>query len=182
MQKFIMLITFLMQSSINSLSPEAAFTHIFKTHYWPFRESLSGSGSDLVETIEIREAIPDLLGKLNIKSMLDAACGDFNWTAKINLPCEKYIGVDIIKELIIKNNQLYCDRQREFIYMDLYRMVPQKVDLILCRDCLVHHPYKSAQQIISNFKKSGSTYLLATTFPLMMTNIDIKQIGFDWRN
>jgi len=51
--------------------------------------------------------------------------------------------------------------------------------LIFSRDCLVHLSYKDAIKIIHNFKKSGSKYLLTTTFTNREENIDLGD-GF-WR-
>ena len=42
---------------------------------------------------------------------------------------------------------------------------PPKVDLILCRDALVHMSYHDIRATLCNFVASGSTYVLMTTFP-----------------
>jgi hypothetical protein len=47
------------------------------------------------------------------------------------------------------------------------------VDLILCRDCLIHLSLKYMADAIYNFKSSGSKYLLATTYTLTHKNRDI---------
>jgi hypothetical protein len=47
------------------------------------------------------------------------------------------------------------------------------VDLVLCRDCLVHLSSKDAVAALRNLKRSGSTYLLATTFPEHTDNPDV---------
>ncbi|MDR3128872.1 MAG: class I SAM-dependent methyltransferase, partial [Tannerellaceae bacterium] len=48
-----------------------------------------------------------------------------------------------------------------------------KVDLIFCKDCLQHLSYKNVQAALDNFKKSGSKYLLVTSYPKTLKNYDI---------
>jgi hypothetical protein len=47
-----------------------------------------------------------------------------------------------------------------------------KADAILCRDCLVHLPVKDVLAAVELFKQSGSTYLIATTFPKKKENVE----------
>ncbi|KKL68199.1 hypothetical protein LCGC14_2127340, partial [marine sediment metagenome] len=68
------------------------FSEIFFQNAWDCEESLSGSGSSLVQTVSIRKELPILLKKINAMSLLDIPCGDFNWLNKTNLTIDKYIG------------------------------------------------------------------------------------------
>ena len=56
-------------------------------------------------------------------------------------------------------------------------------DLILCRDLLVHLTNEQALKVIDNFKESGSTYLLATTFVNLERNVELRvpRFGVGWR-
>jgi hypothetical protein len=54
------------------------------------------------------------------------------------------------------------------------------VDLILCRDCLVHLPLADAVNAVDNLRRSGSQYLLTTTFVNRDDNRDIPAAG-GWR-
>jgi hypothetical protein len=142
-------------------------------------ESASGGGSTLSATIRLRELLPQLLRELGTKSMLDAPCGDFNWMSRIPLPLDIYLGCDIVPELIEKNKQKYENSKRRFSNLDITRDPLPRVDLILCRDCLVHFSYENILATIANFIKSGSKYLLTTTFTQREKNKDI--ITGDWR-
>jgi hypothetical protein len=53
------------------------------------------------------------------------------------------------------------------------------VDLIFCRDCLVHFSYEHIQEALTNIKNSGSQYLLTTSFIKRRLNFDIDT--GDWR-
>lgn len=54
-----------------------------------------------------------------------------------------------------------------------------KADVILCRDCLVHFSFADIELALSNFKRSGSRYLLTTSFIDWEMNADISTGG--WR-
>ncbi len=161
---------------------------------WGDRESISGRGSNLQQTSAIIKKIPILLEKLNAKTMLDAPCGDFYWLKEAQLNIDKYIGCDIVGDLITDNQRRYANEARDFINLDLaIDPLPQvdlifcrdclvplpQVDLIFCRDCLVHLSFKDAIAVIKNFKKSNSTYLLTTIYPGIPENKDI--VTGDWR-
>ena len=44
--------------------------------------------------------------------------------------------------------------------------------MILCRDCLVHLPFRHVRRAVRNFKRSGARWLLTTTFCNRQTNDD----------
>ncbi len=143
---------------------EEVFTDIYRTNYWRGWESISGQGSNISTTKYIRTALPEILKTLNIKTMLDAPCGDFNWMQRVldDVDLELYIGLDIVKALIHETQQKYGTNRRVFMYANLIDTPVPKVDLIFSRDCLAHLSYKSARSALKHFKESGSTYLLTS--------------------
>jgi hypothetical protein len=133
----------------------------------------------LAQTAEIRHRLPFLIADLKIRSLLDAACGDFNWMKHVKLDIEEYIGGDIVPALVEKNQEQFGDRQRRFIYLDITRDYLPQIDLIFCRDRLVHFPLADIIAALKNFKRSRSQYLLTTTFTGARPNTEIA-MG-DWR-
>ncbi|OWP85211.1 hypothetical protein BWK59_01325 [Flavobacterium davisii] len=63
----------------------------------------SGSDSDLIQTKIIRKEIERIINNYEIKSILDIPCGDFYWMNKVNLKSIRYIGGDIVDDLIKRN-------------------------------------------------------------------------------
>ena len=155
------------------------FTRIYHTTQFGGKVSVSGPGSDLIQTKIILPEIALLVKELNVKVFLDAPCGDFYWMKNLEIGLEKYIGVDIVADMIRKNQQNYGTKIREFITRDIIKDELPKVDLILCRDCLVHLSLRDIFSAIKNFKRSKSTYLLTTTFSQHLKNGDI--VTGDWR-
>jgi len=169
----------LMLLSFRGKNRKEVFNDIYYRNRWGDRESVSGRGSNLRQTLVILKKIPVLLEKLNVKTMLDAPCGDFYWLKEAELNLDRYIGCDIVAELVTKNQRLYGNDSRNFINLDLATDALPQVDLIFCRDCLVHLSFKDAIAVIKNFKKSNSKYLLTTTYPGILENKDI--VTGDWR-
>lgn len=149
------------------------FTDIYLNNIFGGNESRSGEGSSLVQTEILRKELPQLLHEFNVKVLLDAPCGDFFWMRESELAVEKYIGVDIVSELIESNNKLYSNQQRVFLMRDIIEQELPKSDFILCRDCLVHLSFKQGIKTIKNFKRSGSKYFASTTFTDRRQNDDL---------
>ncbi len=158
---------------------EQVFRHAYRHNLWGDPESASGHGSGLVRTAAFRDQIPPLMIELGARTLLDAGCGDFNWMKEVQLPIERYVGIDIVPELITRNRTNYGDRGRAFVHRDIARDELPRVDVILCRDCLVHLSFDDAWAVLRNFKRSRSHYLLTTTFIEFPTNLDIET--GEWR-
>ncbi|MFE3898712.1 MULTISPECIES: glycosyltransferase [Priestia] len=155
------------------------FTNIYTENLWGSSESVSGSGSSLFQTRTIIEELSLLIKRLQIKTLLDAPCGDFHWMKEVQTNLELYTGVDIVSELIEENNKKYSAYNKKFLTLNILQDVLPRADLILCRDCLVHLSFDDIHSALVNFKKSKSKYLLTTTFTNTSQNIDIKT--GEWR-
>jgi hypothetical protein len=171
-------------SSSRGLNPpnamEEVFSGIYHRRTWGADcESVSGPGSSLERTSAFRDDIVMLFKEINIRILLDAGCGDFNWMRLLTNDLDMYTGLDIVPELISENQARYGNNKQAFFHVDITRDKLSCADLILSRDCLVHLSFQDIFKAIKNFKDSGSTYLLATTFIGLDRNIDIPTGG--WR-
>lgn len=156
------------------------FTEIFDKNLFGGKSSRSGEGSSLEETEVIRRELPLMFGYLDVTSILDAPCGDWNWMREIDLAGKNYIGADIVDQIISDNNTKYAKDNIQFKSLNLIEDDLPKVDLILCRDCLQHLTYENIFKAINNFKRSGSKYLLTTNFPKFETNHNLVEKDI-WR-
>jgi lipopolysaccharide biosynthesis glycosyltransferase len=148
----------------NTSRAEKVFTEIFQTNAWRNRESRSGSGSTLKYTENLRRELPVLFQKFEISSVLDAPCGDFNWMKEfLKTTSVKYLGGDIVPELVEKNNSLYANNSVAFVNMDVTRDYLGNSDLMICRDCLFHLPEEMILTFFQNFCNSKVKYLLTTS-------------------
>jgi len=160
-------------------STKQVFTEIYEDNIWGNRESASGSGSTQATTRVIAERLPALMRSLGAESFLDVPCGDFNWMAAVDLGVGRYVGADIVDGIIRQNAARFTDDVRSFVCLDLMREALPRVDVVFCRDCLVHFALADAMAAIQNFKRSGSTYVMLTTFPAHRRNREMVTGG--WR-
>jgi hypothetical protein len=109
--------------------------------------------------------------------MLDVPCGDYNWMKTIEKTCS-YVGGDIVAEAIENNQKLYASEKVQFKQIDIIKDTLPMVDLIFCRDCLQHLSDANVHRALTNFKNSGSKYLLVTSYPKTWVNHDIEDGGY----
>lgn len=144
---------------------EAVFSSIHEQNFWEASESRSGPGSTLLETAALRAALPRVFEELGIRTLLDAPCGDFNWMSRVALDLDLYIGADIVRTVVEENRRRFETPRRSFRHLDLLKDPLPRTDAVLCRDCLVHFGDRDVWKAILNFKRSGATWLITTTYP-----------------
>lgn len=150
------------------------FTHYYKENSWGSQESVSGQGSTAKYTENLRKEIPRMLETYKVRAMLDAPCGDFNWFRLVERPeGVRYIGGEIVAELVDRNQEQYRDAQTEFRQIDITRDVLPAVDLWMCRDCLFHFSDRDLFTALANFLRSDIPYLFTSTHPKSRANYDI---------
>jgi hypothetical protein len=148
------------------------FTDIVLNSRWT--QHPCGPGSTMKYTENLRKNIVPLINKHEIKSMLDLPCGDFSWMSTTNITEElDYIGADIVEELIKQNKNKYPNVN--FKVLDLTTDKLPKVDLLFCRDCLLHLSFKDIDKAFTNMSESGIKYvLLSNWYEDAQNNSDIK--------
>lgn len=169
--------------AINKLSNEKKFEWIYSSNYWGSSESGSGVGSSLEYTQNLRSHLGPLFDEYNVKEILDAPCGDFNWMKEFlhdykRRSSIKYIGGDIVGVLIDENVSKYQAEDVSFVKIDITQDKLPTVDLMICRDCLFHLSYADINLFLKNFLDSGIKYLLTTTHLHDIENKDIKTGDF----
>ena len=87
---------------LNKLYRKYIFRSHYLTNHWGDNDSISGTGSNLIQTNTIRIEIPKTIKKYKIKSILDIPCGDYYWMKEIDFKGIKYLGADIVPDLIKK--------------------------------------------------------------------------------
>ena len=156
------------------------FTHFYHSNYWRGKESKSGTGSSLEQTQELINKLDKLFLKLNISTILDIPCGDFNWMKHLPLKNYHYLGADIVEEIIESNLQTYKSDNVDFSVLDITTDSFPDVDIILVRDCLVHFPFDYIYKTFENLKKQNYKYILMTSFTARPHNTDLFHVG-EWR-
>lgn len=111
-----------------------------------------GIGSEMMNTVEVRRALPNLMREHELTSIADVGAGDRNWMQHTNFPSPmSYDAFDLIPRHKVVA-QLDCTTEP----------LPQGYDLILCRFVLNHLSPRLARDTLRLFQGSGSRYLLMT--------------------
>ena len=148
------------------------FETIYKRNLWESKESVSGKGSEKAAVQSIIKELPLILEKYGIKSLIDAPCGDYLWMSTLKFKFEKYLGVDIVSDLILKNKEKYAASTINFECADITDYEFPDFDAVLCRDCFIHLPFSCIFSALENFKNSNAKYFLTTTFKNVPQNLD----------
>jgi hypothetical protein len=167
------------QSPFFNKDAKTVFTNIYNSNKWNNNESVSGIGSTIENTTKIVSVLNNVFHQLEIKTLLDIPCGDFNWIKNINLNEVNYTGADIVPELIDSNIKSYSNLTINFKELNLIKDSLPQSDLILVRDCFVHFSYDDINNSMKNICASNSKYLMVTTFTKHNLNYDITT--GDWR-
>lgn len=141
------------------------FEHIFKENAWQCEETVSGPGSTLANTQNLRYSLSFALEKLAVKSVLDLPCGDMNYMAALNWNEINYYGADIVPEIVEANRSRFrAEPKMQFIQLDAVKEPLPTVDLIICRDMLIHFPLMDIWRFLENLRRSNAQYVLMTHY------------------
>jgi SAM-dependent methyltransferase len=149
------------------------FTRIFINRQWS-GPCVSGRGSTLSETAVIKSKIEAFVLGAEVKSILDLGCGDSTWISTLKLEGITYTGMDTVPALIENNKKCVRAGWRFVVGDPVLGTILPKVDLVICRDCLVHHNLGGVKIILNAIRRSGSKYMMLTTFPSRTSNTSIK--------
>jgi hypothetical protein len=170
----------LFETGAKSPPAQEIFTIAYDRYQWGSEESRSGVGSELAATENVRAYLPELFGRLNVRSFLDAPCGDWNWMQHVDLSGIEYIGADVVPKIIDENTERYARPGMRFVVADLATADLPRADLIMCRDCWVHLSFRDISAILENFRRSGAEWLLVNTTASQRRNRN-KRTGLMWR-
>jgi hypothetical protein len=167
--------------ALSLLPVQKRFERIFHSNLWGSKESVSGFGSTLAATENLRRRLPQLIDELGIGSILDVPCGDFNWMRHVldARPQVDYTGFDIVPALVQRLQKEFGSESTRFLHRNVITDPLPRADLVVNRDFLIHMSFRDAQSAIANVKRSGSAWLLANTYRNVRENRDI--VTGQWR-
>jgi hypothetical protein len=141
------------------------FEKIYIHNLWGDSASVSGAGSNLETTKNLRDKLPSLFVQYDITTVLDVPCGDFYWMRHVvkDAPKIRYIGGDIVSQIIESNSQQYKSKNVRFSVIDLRFDELPDADIIIVRDCLFHFSFDDIKKVKANIKRSKIKYILTTT-------------------
>lgn len=163
--------------TLNQRPARQVFRDIYLKNAWEGTESVSGPGSSLEATALARETIGRIIAEHHVQTVLDIPCGDVHWIGSCLPPGVKYIGGDIVPDIVARNQAAHA-RLGEFKVIDIVNDDLPPADLLLVRDCFIHLPNAMVRKALANIRRAQIKLFLTTTFPGLASNQDIEIGGF----
>jgi SAM-dependent methyltransferase len=114
----------------------------------------SGSGSTVAITKEYRAYLEEFIKSHKVKSVVDAGCGDWEFSATIDWNHARYLGIDISTKVIEAVKKKHETKDVQFKVGDVTQSLPS-ADLLICKDVLQHLPFALIEKFIKNNLKKG---------------------------
>src|SRR5271165_4045723 len=139
---------------LSQLTIQDAFDEVYKKGMWKQGESTSGLGSEGVLADKYVQFILDYAKVNDIRSVIDAGCGDFSVGSRLAPAFEKYTALDVAPSIIEINKKRFADLTAKgkvtFGVADLTATTLPPTDLILIRQVLQHLTNAQIERILIN--------------------------------
>lgn len=119
-----------------ALSVQEAFRRTYLTGGWG-QDFNSGRGSNPATQGQYIEFVRDFIRRNRIETVADLGCGNFRIGQQIATGV-KYVGVDIVPEIVERNQRLYASESVTFTCRNLLEDELPLADLCLVRQVLQH--------------------------------------------
>jgi len=185
LQTFLVKFLFINKNTIRRI----VFFLIYKSNHWNKsilidinKLLVSGPGSipGSIQTNNIITNLNNFIKENNIRNILDMPCGDFAWMQdllKINNTLD-YTGYDIVKDIILINNEKYSSNNIRFFTKDIVNENHfDGFDLVFIRDFFIHISNEDILKVLYNIKNSKIKFFacLSNKNELLNKNIAVGE-------
>lgn len=159
-------------------STSKAFEHVYEKAVWGSNsagEGYSGSGSTAAATVIYRAYLQAFLKQHDIKSVVDAGCGDWEFSRTIDWTGIDYKGYDIVADVIEKNKKRNKLPNVSFFVGNITEIDLPPADLVISKHVLQHIPNRDVSAFLKQLPKYKHALLVngVGDVTLSSTNPDI---------
>jgi SAM-dependent methyltransferase len=131
------------------------FSEIYRTSAWGGRigEFYSGSGSYELPTEEYAALVREFIRGNEIDSVVDLGCGDFHVGSKFVNSGLRYVGVDVVRTLIDRNNKLFGTHNISFACLDIAKDDLPDGKLCVIRQVFQHLSNANIKAVLHKLQK-----------------------------
>jgi hypothetical protein len=131
------------------------FAEIYARNTWGGRpgEFFSGPGSDSAQVRAYVEYVRAFARDHGIRTLVDLGCGDYRVGMQLRTPGDRYVGVDIVPDLVAHNSRTFGGPDTEFKCMDIIAEEPPAGDLCLVRQVLQHLSNQQVSRILPGLRR-----------------------------
>jgi SAM-dependent methyltransferase len=112
-----------------------AFRRIYDSDHW---KGGSGEGSHAEATAAYRRVLQAVLGASDVTTVVDAGCGDWQFSQLVDWSGVRYVGVDIVPDVVEANAAAFGSEAVSFVAADVRTEMLPGADLLVCKDVLQH--------------------------------------------
>jgi SAM-dependent methyltransferase len=146
------------QPSPSSAASSAAevFGTIYRDQVWGKNaegQGTSGSGSTLRSTALYRTYLQTFLKEHNIRSVVDAGCGDWEFSKAIDWTGIDYKGFDVVGSVIATNTKKYSAKNVQFAVANIVTDDLPAADLLISKHVLQHLPNADVTTFLAQLPK-----------------------------
>jgi SAM-dependent methyltransferase len=168
----------------NGSNTKAAFEKIYRDADWGTNDKgvgNSGTGSTVAATDLYRRYLETFMKDHNIKSVVDAGCGDWEFSQKIDWTGIDYKGYDIVAAVVEGNKQKHAKPNVQFFVGNIVEDDLPAADLLVSKHVLQHIPNGDVQKFLHKQLKKYKHVILTNgvnAINLSGANTDIQPGGY----
>ncbi len=161
-------------------SVRIVFTEIYRRNLWGGHpgELYSGPGSELAVAEPYIRAVTEYIHSHGIRSVVDLGCGDFRVGREVVAAAGvRYCGVDVVPELIERNQEAFGSELVRFACQDITRDSLPPADLCLIRQVLQHLSNAQIRAVLQNCSHYSGLIVTEHVLPedkMILPNLDIR--------
>lgn len=169
-------------ASAPAAAASSAFRNIYDQGIWgtnELGEGTSGSGSTLASTSIYRTFLQEFLKEHGIKSVVDAGCGDWEFSKAIDWRGIDYKGFDIVPSVIARDKKYEKPNIHFFVANVVTDELPP-ADLLVSKHVLQHLPNADVAKFLEQLPKYEHVLLVDSVDPKTLSgdNRDIRVGAF----
>lgn len=162
---------------------KAAFAAIYKEATWGTNGEgvgTSGTGSTVASTLIYRTFLQQFLKENDIRSVVDAGCGDWEFSQAIDWTGIDYKGYDIVESVIESNKKNHSKPNIQFFSANIVDTELPPADLLISKHVLQHMPTTDVEKFVKQMKKYKHVLFTNGVHPLNLSaqNTDISPGGY----
>jgi SAM-dependent methyltransferase len=159
------------------------FDDIYRNRVWGTDArgaGTSGFGSTMAFTTVYRAFLQDFLAKNRIRSVVDAGCGDWQFSRSIDWTGIDYAGCDIVESVVREDQERYGAANVRFFRCDMVTTDLPAADLLIVKDVLQHLSFRDIQQFLKQLPKYKHVLIINDVDPVSFTTVnrDVETGGY----
>lgn len=167
---------------------QRAFEDIYKNAVWGESadpssgvKGTSGTGSNLESTLYWRMFLARFMKANHITSVVDAGCGDWEFSHTIDWTGIDYKGFDIVDNVVQADKKKYEAPNIHFFTANMIETELPPADLLISKHVLQHLPNEAVAKFIKQFPKYKHVLIINGVNPVTLSSDNRDIVAGDYR-